>query len=110
MPDYQDPFSRPDGTVARPRPGAGRPGRSDAGRTRVPQPQAAPAAPLSAETRAMLGAGLNPLVQAASPLILLAGHLRSTLASMDTTELRRYVLEEIRMFEERASASGVAKE
>jgi type VI secretion system protein ImpK len=110
MPDYQDPFNRPDGTVLRPRPGAGRQGWGDAGRTRVPAPQVAPVEPLSAESRALLGAGLNPLVQAASPLILLAGHLRTALSAMEMTELRRHVLDEISMFEERARVSGVPKE
>jgi type VI secretion system protein ImpK len=106
MSDIHDPFSRPDGTVIRPRPGAGRPGWGDAGRSRVAAPAAA-VAPLSAEERAMLGAGLNPLVQAASPLILLAGHIRGAMTPMNVADLRRNVLEEIRLFEERARGAGV---
>ena len=51
---------------------------------------AAPASPqsdadrrLPAAARALLGIGLNPLVQAASPLLLLTAQLRETLAPMD---------------------------
>jgi type VI secretion system protein ImpK len=69
----------------------------------------APAQPLSAETRALLGAGLNPLVRAASPLILLAGQLRTALSG-DTGELRREVLDEIRVFEERARVDEIPKD
>jgi type VI secretion system protein ImpK len=108
MPDYQDPFSRPDGTVIRPRPGGGRQAGGEGGRTRVPAAApVVPAAPLSAEARALLGAGLNPLVRAASPLLLLAGQLRTARSAMDVGELRRQVLEEIRLFEERARTDGV---
>jgi type VI secretion system protein ImpK len=111
MPDYQDPFSRPDGTVVRPRPGAGRQGRADAGRTRVPVAPVAPVAPpLSPEARAILGAGLNPLVRAASPLILLAGQLRTALSPVDLNELRRQALDEIRVFEEQARAANIQKD
>jgi len=68
------------------------------------------AEPIPAEARAMLGIGLNPLVQAASPLLLLAGQLRGTRSATDTTELRRQALNELRYFEERARAAGVPQE
>jgi type VI secretion system protein ImpK len=53
---------------------------------------------------------LNPLVQAASPLLLLSAQLRETLSPMDVPGLRRYALDEIRRFEEQARASGVSNE
>ena len=58
----------------------------------------------------LLGHGLNPLVQAATPLLVLAGQLRSTLSVPDVAGLRRQALEEIRRFEERARAAGVSNE
>ena len=48
--------------------------------------------------REFLGTGLNPIVQAASPLLLLAGQLRGTLAVPDLAGLRRHALDEIRRF------------
>ena len=114
MPDIDDPFKPSDATVLRPRPGAGKRGSSDLGPAQPPpyRPQT-PASqvdqvPLSA--REFLGGGLNPLVQAASPLLLLAGQIRGTLSSPDLAGLRRFTLDEIRRFEERARAGGVANE
>jgi type VI secretion system protein ImpK len=110
MPDIDDPFKPSDATVLRPRPGAGRRGAGD------PLPAARPAAPSSYSepippaARDLLGAGLNPLVQAASPLLLLAGQLRGTLAAPEVGDLRRHALEEIRRFEERARTAGVPGE
>ncbi|MGH9350098.1 MAG: type IVB secretion system protein IcmH/DotU, partial [Vicinamibacterales bacterium] len=57
-----------------------------------------------------LETGLNPLAQAASPLLLVAAQLRGTLSAPDVSGLRRHVIDEIRRFEERARASGVASE
>jgi type VI secretion system protein ImpK len=110
MPDASDPFNRPDGTVIRPRPGAGKQGWQDPGRSRSAAPSFAPPEPISAKARALLGVGLNPLVQAASSLLLLAGQLRGSLAAMDVAELRRYALDEVRQFEETARSSGVSNE
>lgn len=106
-----DPFKPSDATVLRPRPGAGKRGWADA----APAMRSAPAsvvAPEAAPVSAFepLGTGLNPLVQAASPLLLLAGQLRGTLSAPDVAGLRRHALEEIRRFEERARASGIANE
>ncbi|MDP7340470.1 MAG: type IVB secretion system protein IcmH/DotU [Vicinamibacterales bacterium] len=58
----------------------------------------------------MLGAGLNPLVQIASPLLLLAGRQRGTVAAPDVEGLKRGALEEIRRFEKRAQASGIGND
>ena len=110
MSDPNDPFNRPDGTVIRPRPGAGRQGWADPGRSRgAPAPGRA-AEPIPLEARTMLAIGLNPLVQAASPLLLLTGEIRNTRAASDTTALRRNALEELRYFEERARTAGVPHE
>src|SRR4029453_8993254 len=97
MADNADPFFRPDATRMRPRPGAGR-------RTFVEgvRPQAAPAAgaaaAIPAAARALIGIGLNPLVRAATPLLLLGAQMRESLAPMDVAGLRRHALEEIRLF------------
>lgn len=112
MPDIDDPFKPSDATVLRPRPGAGkRSGGTDlnmpAFRPPPPRAQADPVPPPAAE---FLGIGLNPLVQAASPLLLLAGQIRGTIASPDMAGLRRHALEEIRRFEERGRGAGVANE
>ena len=106
MADIDDPFNRPDATVLRPRPGAGRRGGGEAGRVRPP---VAPAEsePISASLQASLGFGLNPLVQAASPLLLLAGRLRGSLSPVDVDGLRRHALDEVRRFEEQARQSEV---
>jgi type VI secretion system protein ImpK len=112
MSDIDDPFKPSDATVLRPRPGAGRRGAGDplpAARPSAPAPSSY-SEPIPPAARALLGAGLNPLVQAASPLLLLAGQLRGTLAAPEVGDLRRHALEEIRHFEERARTAGVASE
>jgi type VI secretion system protein ImpK len=110
MADTNDPFNRPEGTVIRPRPGAGRQGWADPGRARVGIPHGPAMDAIPVEARSMLTIGLNPLVQAASSLLLLAGQIRGSKSPMDTTELRRHALNELRYFEERARSSGVPHE
>jgi type VI secretion system protein ImpK len=107
MPDNDDPFVSSDRTL-RPRPGGGRRG--------MPEPPPRPATsgvtgfePIPDAVRAAIGLGLNPLVQAAAPLLLLTGQLR-TATAVDVTELRRHALEEIRRFEDQAHAAGVRSE
>jgi type VI secretion system protein ImpK len=112
MPNIDDPF-KPDATVLRPRPGAGKRGSGDFGAPppRAPAPSYAEPIPAASPTaREVLAGGLNPLVQAASSLLLLAGQLRGTLSSPDLSGLRRFTLDEIRRFEERARSSGVPNE
>jgi type VI secretion system protein ImpK len=109
MPDNDDPFSRPDSTLLRPRPGGGKRG----GGGPLPRPSAFGAPepePISSEARALLGVGLNPLVQAASSLLLLSGQLRGSLTPMDVSDLRRHALDEVRQFEDHARAAGVQNE
>lgn len=108
-----DPFRPREATVLRPRPGAGKRAASQ-----VPPPSpSSPASvfhasdpqPLSNAAQSLLGIGLNPLVQAASPLLLLAGRVRGTLQG-DVAAVRRQANEDIRHFEERARAVGVSHE
>jgi type VI secretion system protein ImpK len=111
-----DPFKPPNATVLRPRPGAGkrtpvdpapaRPAPGGMTRTAGPAPDDLPAVPV----RALQGSGLSPLVAAATPLLLLAGGLRGSTTPGDVPGLRRQALDEIRRFEERARAAGVANE
>jgi type VI secretion system protein ImpK len=110
MPNSDDPFLRPDATRLRPRPGAGRRTFVDGVRPQAAVPLVADAAPIPTSARALLGIGLNPLVQAASPLLLLTAQMRETLSPMDVASLRRHALDEIRRFEEQARASGVSNE
>src|SRR5688572_13545627 len=101
--DIDDPFGLRDATIIRPRPcGARRPPGDPPGR--VPPPPSIPpdGDPLTGSVRDALGHGLNPLVQAASTLLLLAGQLRQTPSHGDVPGLRRHVVDEIRRFEARA--------
>jgi type VI secretion system protein ImpK len=110
MADTDDPFRSRD-SVVRPRPGAGKRGVSDAtaawnlASMQTPAPE-----PLPASAAELLGAGLNPLVRAASPLLLLAGRLRGTLSAADVGSIRQHALDEIRRFEERAHAAAISNE
>src|SRR5688500_14419040 len=99
MPDNHDPFARPDGTFIRPQPGAGKRSSGEPPRSRIGSAPATVADPITAEVRSRLGIGLNPLVRAASPLLLLAGQLRGALSAMDVSDLRRQALVEMRQFE-----------
>lgn len=105
----RDPFGTPDGTRLRPRPGAGRRGWGEPP-PRQSEPSFVETEPLPEGARELLGIGLNPLVQAASPLLLLAGQLRGSVTPMDVEGLRHLALEEIRRFEEHARAAGIANE
>ncbi len=110
MPDTDDPFL-PSDLTHRPRPGAGRRGTADTGVLRPASGRATDLEPIPDSVRASIGLGLNPLVQAAIPLLLLAGQLRGASSSpMDVGGLRRHVLEEIRRFEDQARAAGVRNE
>jgi type VI secretion system protein ImpK len=109
MSNSDDPFLQPDSTRVRPRPGAGRRTFIEPARAPESAPAFADASLISEAMRATLGIGLNPLVQAASPLLLLAAQMRETL-SMDVAALRRHAMDEIRRFEEQARAAGVSSE
>lgn len=108
MPDNDDPFLTSDRTL-RPRPGAGRRGMPEPAVARTSAAGVREFEPIPDVVRAFLGLGLNPLVQSATPLLLLTGELRYA-SSVDVAALRRHVLEEIRRFEEQARAAGVRSE
>jgi type VI secretion system protein ImpK len=107
-----DPFRPPNATVLRPRPGGRRPAAEPPppAAARPAAPPAGPGAEVPALVRALPGQGLNPLVAAAVPLLLMAGGLRGSTVPGDVPGLRRQALDEIRRFEERATASGVPNE
>ena len=114
MPDFDDPFKPSDATVMRPRPGAGRRGSPDAATPmtgmRSPAPPMARVEPIPDAAFEFLGTGLNPLVRAASPLLLLAGQLRGTLSAPEVGGLRRHAQDEILRFEQRARAASITTE
>jgi type VI secretion system protein ImpK len=116
-----DPFAPRDQTMLRPKPGAGRrPGTTPPGSGEpAPNYQPAPAVPRGAAPAAagraasmneFLTTGINPLVQAATPLLVLAGRLRGQVAQADIDALRRQTTQEIRAFEDRARDAGVPPE
>jgi type VI secretion system protein ImpK len=54
--------------------------------------------------------GGNPLVQAAVPLLVLAGRLRGQIANADVESVRRQCIQEIRAFEDRVRQANVPSE
>src|SRR5262245_53421348 len=116
--DSDDPFAPSDATILRPRPGAGRRPTPGPGAP-APAPAAAPPPPPSyqptppiprhaaapapvapaAGFNEFLLTGINPLVQAAIPLLMLAGRLRGQVAQADVEALRQQAVQEIRSFE-----------
>lgn len=114
-PNDDDPLR--DATIVRPR------GATPAGTPApVPAPAAAPAArgpaprgpapsmhqPVTrADISEFLGGGMNPLVQAASPLLLLAVQLRHSVSQPDAARLRDQVIAQVRKFETHSQAAGI---
>jgi len=128
-----DPFAEPDDsdkTVIRPAPG---------GRRAATPPPAQPASPFGAPpaSASPFGApppavrasafenvappsvssgaetiqfGLNPLVQAAAPLLQLLGRLRNTVSNPNVDDLRERTVRQVRQFEQAARDSGVPNE
>ena len=72
----------------------------------APPPPAASFAPLADFSQA----STNPLVQAAVPLLVLAGRLRGQIANADIESLRRQAIQEMRSFEDRARQADVPPE
>ncbi|MDE2263344.1 MAG: type IVB secretion system protein IcmH/DotU [Gammaproteobacteria bacterium] len=54
-----------------------------------------------------VSAGRNPILQAAVPLLVLAGRLRGQIANADVENLRRQCVQEVRDFEDRCRRAGV---
>jgi type VI secretion system protein ImpK len=103
-----------DATVVRPRsptPAAAPPAATPPA---TPRPTASPRGPVARPDTAppaaisdFLGGGLNALVQAASPLLLLAVQLRNSVSQPDAAQLREQVIVQIRQFEGNAQKAGV---
>ncbi len=95
-----------DRTQFMPRPGGRGPQpAAAAGAQSAPPPLQVPAEPLAPGQ----GVGLNPLEQAAGPLLALLTRLRNTIAHPAPASLRAQLLAYLRQFEERAEAAGVAR-
>jgi type VI secretion system protein ImpK len=105
-----DPFGGDsDRTIMRPRPGGRGPrpapfGGPGDGHTQQRFGQAAPA------PARIVGAGMNALVAAATPLFTLVGQLRNTISYPDISNLQAHVSQEIVNFEAEAKAKGVPAE
>src|SRR5262245_49012971 len=95
-----DPFAPRDGTIIRPRPGAGRRSPTDgpppaAGSTPPPSRSPSVAAQNFAGGGAtvsldeFVGTGGNPLLQAAAPLLMLASRLQSVVQQANLATLRQ---------------------
>jgi type VI secretion system protein ImpK len=114
-----DPFAPPDGTVMRPRPGAGRRSASDTSigsNFGQPAPRAVlPNAPQSfsgqsANLSEFLTGARNPIIQAAAPLLTLGARLSTAVNQANIATLRQQAVQEVRAFEERLRTSGVSSE
>lgn len=112
-----NPFSTPDDfdrTVIRPVPGGRRvapasPSQSAFGDTAPPAPHGVAAA-ITAEGAEKIRFGVNPLIEAAAPLLQLLGRLRNTYSQPNPAELRERAIQEVRGFEQAARNGGVPME
>jgi type VI secretion system protein ImpK len=116
-----DPFAPRDGTVLRPRPGAGRRtgGETTFGTSFTHQPSPRTMVPNIAPTSFAGSAGnladflvgaRNPIIQAAAPLLTLCARLSNAVQHANIATLRQQAVQEIRAFEERMRGSGVVSE
>ncbi len=110
MADNDDPFVRPDATMLRPRPGAGKRGWNDPARSRAAAPVSERGADLRRGARPArhrpqsAGAGGKSAAAADRPVA------RRRVTPMDVPGLRRHALDEIRRFEDQARSAGVPNE
>jgi type VI secretion system protein ImpK len=119
-PPPDDPFAPNDATVLRPRPGrrpgAPQPPPPGAGAPSGSQPLPPPPPPRYASTAGgpsvgeFISSGRNPLIQAAVPLLVLAGRLRGQIANADVESVRRQCVQEVRAFEDRVRQANVPSE
>src|SRR5437660_10097771 len=110
-----DPFKPANATVLRPKPGAGkrtppasRPPATAQTPRRMPTPQPLPVGG-GPVVRQLPGQGLNPLLTAAVPLLLMAGGMRGSTVPGDVPARRRQALEETPRFEGGPGRAGSAK-
>ena len=114
-PNDDDPLR--DATVVRPRgvPAPAAPAPAPATPAPAARPASAPARPVASRADGappaaigdFLGAGLNTLVQAAGPLLLLSVQLRNSASQPDAARLREQVIAQVRQFESNAQAAGI---
>ena len=103
-----------DATVVRPRgvPTPPAPAPAPVAKPAVVAPVRGPASRADAAPPAaisdFLGGGMNALVQAASPLLLLTVQLRNSVSQPDAVHLREQVIAQVRQFESHAQAAGIA--
>lgn len=114
MPHSDNPFEEDaDRTVMRPAPGGRRAAPPPSAAAPEPdRPRAAPAAPV-AHMDGAEGApdiGVNPIVQAAAPLLALLSRLRNTASQPDPADLRERAVREVRQFEQACRAAEVPME
>jgi type VI secretion system protein ImpK len=98
-----DPFALPEGTIIRPRPGAGR--RGNAQPAVRPAPAPVPAVESDASLADFIGGTDNPILQSAAPLLLLVTKL-----SGGSMTLRQQTVQEMRAFEDRLRVAAVSRE
>jgi type VI secretion system protein ImpK len=122
MPDTpppDDPFAPNDATILRPRPGRRpgtvQPGPASSGAPAGAQPLPPPPPPrypgaAGPSVGEFISAGRNPLVQAAVPLLVLAGRLRGQIANADVESVRRQCIQEVRAFEDRVRQANAPAE
>ena len=94
-----------DATIVRPRGAVPAPAAAPSAAARAPAPYAP-----AAEINAFLEGGANALVQAASPLLLLAVQLRHSVAPPDAAHLREQTVAQIRRFETLAQAANIPQQ
>lgn len=94
------PFARPAGAAEPDRTMIGAPGPAVPG----------PFVPARLTLDELPSIGGNPLVAAGTPLIALAGGLRTVLAQQETGRLRRIIIEELRRFQTRTRQSAIGEE
>jgi type VI secretion system protein ImpK len=122
MPDHNsdDPFAPRDGTVLRPRPGAGRRTGTEtsvgagfgqpAPRVVVPHAQQTSLSGSSGNLSDFLVGARNPIIQAAAPLLILGARLSTAVQQANIATLRQQAVQEVRAFEERLRTAGVPSE
>ena len=114
MNDDFDPFAAPGGdrTVLRPNPG-GRPASPQSTASNPTPPPVAPpprqpaqAAPAAGLSEILAGASVNPLLDAAAPLLRAGASIRQSLTQADANNLRQQLLSSIKQYEQFGTSAG----